>query len=71
MAFLRGLACASVWAMAGVAVVVDAAVAADAVDILKDEIKRVRDGKGAQKSAGRRVLEQSCAYLAEIGRAHV
>ena len=30
MAFLRGLACASVWAMAGVAVVVDAAVAADA-----------------------------------------
>ena len=39
-------------------------VAADAIDILKEEIKRVRDGKGAQKSAGRRVLEQSCAYLA-------
>ena len=41
-----------------------AAVAADAVGILKEEIKRVRDGKGAQKSAGRRAVEQSCAYLA-------
>ena len=41
-----------------------AAVAADAIDILKEEIKRVRDGKGAQKSAGRRALEASAAFLA-------
>ncbi len=41
-----------------------AAVAADAIDILKEEIKRVREGKGAQKSAGRRALEASAAFLA-------
>ena len=41
-----------------------AAVAADAIDILKQEIARVRDGKGAQKSAGRRALEAAATYLA-------
>ncbi len=41
-----------------------AAVAADAVKILKEEINRVREGKGAQKSAGRRALEAAAAFLA-------
>ncbi|MGA0122985.1 MAG: hypothetical protein ACO3KD_08300, partial [Gaiellales bacterium] len=41
-----------------------AAVAADALDVLKEDVKRVRDGKGAQKSAGRRALEQAAQFLA-------
>ncbi|MBM3680159.1 MAG: hypothetical protein FJW81_02340 [Actinobacteria bacterium] len=41
-----------------------AAVAADALAILKEDVKRVRDGKGAQKSAGRRGLEQAAQFLA-------
>ena len=38
-------------------------VAADAIDYLKEPVGRVRTGKGAQKSAGRRAVEAAAVYF--------
>jgi len=40
-----------------------AGVAADALDYLKEPVNRVRTGKGAQKSAGRRAVEAAAVYF--------